>query len=196
MHWGSDIGAAWLARELARLSGGAAGLATVSRLVTDVNRDPKDPTTFLYDTGEGRVRFNRGISETEQKRRLEAYFHPFHRGVDADVHTLRPRFVLSVHSFTPEYRGEKRDVEVGVLFDQYDDLAMAWVAALRQEGFRAEPNEPYSGKKGLIYSPARHGNDNGLPYLELEVRQDLIATRPLAKAVAARIFRAMGVAGV
>lgn len=196
MHWGSDIGAGWLARELARLGGDAAILATVSRLVIDINRDVGDPTAFLYDTGDGLVRFNAGLGARKRENRIATYFTPFHNRVDEVIRAARPRWVISVHSFTREFRGQKREVEAGVLFDRYDEVAMAWVDSLRAEGFMAQPNEPYSGKVGLIYSPARHGIDNGIPYLELEIRQDLIATPALARAVAARVWRSLGAAGI
>lgn len=196
MHWGSDIGAAWLSAELARLGGDTAVLATVSRLVVDINRDPADPTAFLFDTGEGQIRFNAELSEAERARRLATYFAPFHAAVDATIRQARPRWIVSVHSFTPQYRGDRRSVEAGVLFDRYDDVALRWVQTLWDAGFSARANEPYSGKAGLIYSPARHGIDNDIPYLELEIRQDLIATRALAVAVAERVFRSMVAAGI
>lgn len=171
-------------------------LATVSRLVIDINRDVGDPTAFLYDTGEGFVRFNAGLNAAERARRIATYFDPFHDAIRASIRRARPRWVVSVHSFTPEYRGQKRSVEAGVLFDRYDDVALAWVDALRAQGFNAEPNEPYSGKVGLIYSPARHGVENDIPYLELEIRQDLIATPAAAHRVAARVRRSLKGAGI
>ena len=38
-------------------------------------------------------------------------------------------------------------------------------------------NEPYSGKKGLMYSADRHGTHHDLPCLELEVNQGLFDHR-------------------
>jgi predicted N-formylglutamate amidohydrolase len=191
MHWGSDLGAAWLTEALATESGCAAILGTVSRLVIDLNRDPDDATAFLYDTHEGLVAFNADLGPNERARRIDAYFTPYHAAIARCLTTNRPRFLISIHSFTPEYRGQRRSVEAGVLFDQHDDIAHRWVEELCREGFRAEPNEPYSGKAGLIYSPARHGRAFNVPYLELEVRQDLLATPELAREVAERVRAAM-----
>ena len=56
---------------------------------------------------------------------------------------------------------------------------------------RTEANAPYSGKDGLIYSAARHGNAAGIPYLEIELRQDLIASERSARAIAGRVARAL-----
>src|SRR5438552_17729442 len=51
-HWGWDVGAADLTRELARLCGSAALLSRFSRLVCDPNRSP-DGASFVARTGDG-----------------------------------------------------------------------------------------------------------------------------------------------
>jgi predicted N-formylglutamate amidohydrolase len=195
MHWGHDIGAAWLTRELARLGGDTAVLGRASRLVLDLNRSPEEPSFIVADTHDGAVSFNQAVSGAERAARTARFFEPYHAVVSERVATFRPRLLFSVHSFTWAWHGVPRAVEAGVLFDRHDDHALALVEALRAEGFRAEPNEPYSGKVGLIYSAARHGQEAGIPYLELEVRQDLLATRARAEAVAARVRRALGACG-
>lgn len=196
-HWGYDIGARDLCRSLARRSGGAAVAGRTSRLLCDLNRAPDDPTLVLQDCGgEGAPTFNRRLPPEEIARRVERLHRPFHAALDRAIAEHRPAWLISVHSFTPVWRGAARRVEAGVLFDRYDDAALAWVEALRAEGFCAEPNEPYSGKAGLIYSPARHGQQHGVPYLELEIRQDLIRSRRRAEGVAARVWRAMRACGI
>lgn len=195
MHWGYDIGAAWLTRELVRLGRDAGVLARASRLVADLNRNPLEETYILRDTHEGVVSFNTAVDEAEHARRTARFFTPFHEAVRDRLALTRPRLLFSIHSYTPVWRGQPRTVEAGVLFDQHDEAALRLVEGLRAEGLRAEPNEPYSGKVGLIYSAALHGQAAGVPYLELEVRQDLIATRPLAVAMAARVRRALTASG-
>ena len=87
-------------------------------------------------------------------------------------------------------------MEAGVLFDQYDDMAHAWVEGLRSVGLKTEPNEPYSGKVGLIYSAARHGNTHQVPYLELEIRQDCIDSAAKAHKMAHRVREGLLRAGL
>jgi predicted N-formylglutamate amidohydrolase len=43
----------------------------------------------------------------------------------------------------------------------------------------------------MMHAAHRHGRRHGIGYLEIEVRQDLIATRALAQALAARIAPAL-----
>ncbi len=196
MHWGYDIGAAWVTRRLTHLGATHRGpdmavLSRVSRLVTDVNRAPDDPTLCLAQTDDGPVSFNLGMRPAERRTRLARFHRPFHDTVAAVVSIARPRLLVSVHSFTSVWQGVPRTVEAGVLYDAHDAHAEALVLALRNEGLRTEANEPYSGKAGLIYSAARHGEAGNMPYFEIELRQDLIDTRVRADAVADRVHAAL-----
>jgi predicted N-formylglutamate amidohydrolase len=193
-HWGYDIGARMVTRRLAHHAHTAAVLARFSRLLLDPNRDPADPTLILRSCGdEGDPSFNRS---PDYQARIRRFHEPFHHAVDAVVRMGRPRLLLSIHSFTPVWRGVPRKVEAGVLFDSYDELGQGWVEALRSEGFLAEANQPYSGKEGLIYSANRHGTVHGLPYLELELRQDLIRSDRKAQQVARRVWSSICKAGL
>ena len=193
LHWGYDIGAAAVTRSLARRSGAPALLSRFSRLLIDPNRDPADDTAVLAHTDDGAPTFNR---QRDVHERVERFHHPFHAALDAAVRRLRPRWIVSVHSFTPSFRGQARRMEAGVLFDRYDDDALRLVDAMRAEGLQTEANAPYSGKDGLIYSAARHGAAHGGPYLEIELRQDLIASGRAARGVAGRVHAALVRAGL
>lgn len=196
-HWGWDIGAADLTRALARLTGSCAVLSRFSRLVCDPNRDPGEPS-FVVDAIDGvPLSWNRGVDAAERRRRERLYFDPYHDAIDR---TLRARRAVgsevrlcAIHSFTPVYLGQSRPMEVGVLFDAWDEHAWRLEGALAAEGFAAALNAPYSGLDGLIYAARRHGRAHDLVYLELEVRQDLIDEPAKADAVAARIARALEV---
>ena len=192
-HWGYDIGARPLTVELARLARGTAALSRFSRLLIDPNRDPTDPTAVLERCDDGAPSFNKAADRAERVRR---FHEPFHDRLDRTIRARRPRFLCSVHSFTPVFRQQARPMEAGVLFDQHDDLAELLLRALRAHGVRAEANEPYSGKAGLIYSANRHGTSHGLPYLEIEVRQDLIASERQARRMARRVWAALRDVGV
>jgi predicted N-formylglutamate amidohydrolase len=194
-HWGWDIGAADLTRALADLTGSCAVLSRFSRLVCDPNRDPAEPS-FVVEAVEGRrLGWNRAVDAAERRRRETRYFEPYHAAIDAALRARRSLGsevrLCAVHSFTPVYLGKARPMEVGVLFDEFHEHAWRLEGALAAEGFAAALNAPYSGLDGLIYSASRHGRAHGVVYLELEVRQDLIATEASARSVAERIARAL-----
>jgi predicted N-formylglutamate amidohydrolase len=198
-HWGSDLGAADVTRELVRRLGGQAVLARFSRLIIDANRDLDSPGLILDNAGGVSESFNERVGAPERRRRIDGLFTPFHRAVeqalDARLRAEAPFHLVSVHSFTPLFGGERRDFDIGVLFDDHDEEAARVAAALAERGFASALNKPYSGKApdGLIYSAKRHARRAGVKYLELEIRQDLIATPAAARRIAARIAGALGV---
>ena len=95
--------------------------------------------------------------------------------------------LVSVHSFTPVWRGHQRPWHIGVLWDQDGRLALPLLERLRREpDIVVGDNEPYSGEleNDTLY---RHGTMNGLPHVLIEVRQDLIADKTGVERWAARL---------
>jgi predicted N-formylglutamate amidohydrolase len=194
-HWGWDIGAADLTRALATLTGSFAVLSRFSRLVCDPNRSPHEPS-FVVEAIDGvTLSFNRDVGDAERDRRRRRYFDPFHDAIDQAIRSRKalpaPFHLCSIHSFTPSYLGRSRPMEVGVLFDVHHEHAWHLEGSLSEQGFESALNAPYSALDGLIYSAQRHGRTHDLPYLELEVRQDLIDTAEKARSVAVRLDRAL-----
>ena len=105
-HWGWDIGAWELTRELARrVRAGAIG-GRWSRLLIDLNRRVTDSTLVRSTAGGVPLPWNDGIDVDEIERRVVAYHMPYHMQVDRlilrrlvrDVHPA----LLAVHTFTPQ----------------------------------------------------------------------------------------------
>jgi predicted N-formylglutamate amidohydrolase len=196
-HWGWDIGAADLTRALAELTGSCAVLTRFSRLVCDPNRMPEEPSFVVTEIDGVTLSFNCDVDAAERRRRRRHYFDPFHDAVDRTIRAHASAGVsppiCSIHSFTPLYLGRARPMEVGVLFDVHHEHAWRLEGALAEQGFESVLNAPYSGLDGLIYSARRHGRTHDLPYLELEVRQDLIDSEAKAQEIAKRIAVALEV---
>ena len=74
-----------------------------------------------------------------------------------------------------------------MLFDEDEEPAYQLVRHLAEAGFHVAPNEPWSGKIGLAYSPVRHAQEFGRCALEIEARQDLV----LEESFAARLAEAL-----
>lgn len=182
-HWGFDPGARWVAEAMRDALDGVLVCAEFSRLFVDPNR-PVGHETWIRREVEGHVLdFNRDPNLADRHALWDAY----HRAVDQTVASTllggcRP-VLFSVHSFTPIYEGEQRSMEMGVLFDGYETLASELVNRLAGRGYHVAMNEPYSGFDGLVYSVERHGRAHRCPYLEIEVRQDLLTTEAAARAI-------------
>ncbi|MEE2787325.1 MAG: N-formylglutamate amidohydrolase [Myxococcota bacterium] len=196
-HWGWDIGALAIAKNICQTLD-CVGVATLfSRLLLDVNRSLDSNTLIVERCGLEEVGFNQDLDDAQRAWRIKAFHTQYH---DTVSNVIRQRLqrgpvhLLSIHSFTPTYDGDARTMEVGVLFDKHADLAADLARALSAEGFTTALNEPYSGLGGeLMYSANRHGEAHGIPYLELEIRQDLISTPAEIVSVAHRITRALRV---
>ena len=183
-HWASDIGAAAFTRRVAQLMNAPAALSRFSRLLIDPNR-PLDSDTLFRENAEGRtVHLNEALLEAERARRIDRFYLPYHAAVSAMVERSRGDTVFSIHTFTDNYEGEARALEIGVLFDHDEEPAYRLVRHLEEAGFHVAPNEPWSGKLGLAYSPVRHAKEFGWTALEIEARQDLIVQDAFAQRLA------------
>jgi predicted N-formylglutamate amidohydrolase len=179
-HWAVDIGAGDFTRRVAGLMNAPAVLSCFSRLLIDPNR-PLDSETLFRENAEGKtVHLNEALLETERIQRIERFYEPYHAAVSSIVQRSACDTVFSIHTFTDDYEGEKRHLEVGVLFDDDEEPALRLVRHLANAGFHVAANEPWSGKVGLAYSPVRHAREFGRCALEIEARQDLIVEESFA----------------
>ncbi len=195
-HIAYDIGIAPLTRALAAHLDAPAVLHGYSRLLIDPNRPLDDPTS-ICEIGEGVViPGNRGLSAADRAARAAAFFHPYHDTVDALVrrHLDRgtaPAFI-SLHSFTPQYRGRIRPWHAGVLWAEDGRIPEPLIAALgRDPALCVGDNQPYSGRLRHGYTVETHAMSRGLANALIEVRQDLIAHAGGADAWAARLAGAL-----
>lgn len=177
-HIGWDIGAWAAVRALLRHVDSVAVSSAYSRLLIDCNRASSDHDLILSESDGTPVPGNRGLTDAERQRRTREFYAPYHAAVDRIVRDRADtsRLLLSVHSFTPTLDGKNRPFDVGVLFDDHEDLAREFGQRLAHTGYRVRDNEPYSGYAGLIFSARRHGRRHGLPYLEIEMNNGLLLT--------------------
>ena len=82
-------------------------------------------------------------------------------------------------------------MDIGILFDHYEDLAESFRVQLEKEGFFVEMNEPYSGKFGLMYSADRHCRKHKILHLELEFNQSILCSQKRIQFVADKMVQAL-----
>ena len=178
-HIAFDIGAADLTRVLAERLGAPAVLSCFSRLLIDPNRGEDDPTLVMRLSDGAVVPANARVDEAERRNRIERYYAPYHgaiaRVLDTALAGGRAPAIISMHSFTPAWKGKPRPWQVGVLWDLDPRVAVPLIDALRATGdLTVGDNEPYVGalKNDTLY---RHASKRGLAHALIEVRQDLIS---------------------
>ena len=176
-HIAYDVGAEGLSRHLARDLDAPLILSRFSRLVIDPNRGEHDPTVLMRLYDGSIIPANRNADAAETERRLAAFHRPYHDALAGLAAQRDDRVILSVHSFTPQFKGrEMRPWHVGVLYAEDNRLALPLLERLRAEaGIFVGDNEPYSG-----HLPGdtldRHGVQTGRPHVLIELRNDLITT--------------------
>ncbi len=174
-HIAVDIGTMEIARMMTEKTSHLAITGGVSRLVVDLNRYP-DETSVVPEHSDGvQVHGNR-IDEKERQRRLDTYFHPYHDQVKRLIAELKPSLVLSLHSFTPNLRSNRkvdRPWEIGVLYNYYETASKLAYRYLQEEKLVVGDQQPYSGKD-LNATMNRQAEAINQPYLGVEIRQDLI----------------------
>ena len=179
-----DIGAENLARRLCEILDAPLVLGGVSRLVYDCNRPPERADAMPFRTEKIVIPGNRDISEIQRSARVREVYDVFHAAVSAQIDSFSDHPVLvTVHSFTPLWHGERRTVEIGLLHDADPTLAQCMQGAAEGE-YRVELNVPYSAVDGVTHTLARHGTARGLQNVMIEVRNDLLNTADETKNVA------------
>ena len=126
----------------------------MSRLIIDCNRTPAadDPN-------------------------VAAYFTPYHDAIEAAVEKMVDPVFLSIHSMTPELDGVARPWQIAL--SSYTDrrLTDPVLAALRAPGdITVGDNEPYDIDPAVDYTTPVHAIRRGLLHLQVEFRQDEVAT--------------------
>jgi predicted N-formylglutamate amidohydrolase len=149
-----------------------------SRLVIDNNRPLTSPTLIPEISETTPIPGNVGLSAEAKAARIAQIFTPYHDRIEREISARAGRRLLFVamHSFTDVYKGVARPWHCGVLFNRDLGISRILLDLLRQEpGLVVGENEPYSVSDESDYSAPVHAERRGLPYLELEIRQDLIA---------------------
>ena len=177
-HIGYDIGAAGITTRLCERLGAPGVLANYSRLLIDPNRGEDDPTLVMRLSDGAVVPGNANIDSAEIERRRVLYYEPYHAAIDAAIdaglETGRIPVILSIHTFTHNWRGRSRPWEAGILWDKDPRLALPLIEGLsRETGLTIGDNQPYTGKlKNDCLN--KHGTKRGLAHAVVEVRQDLL----------------------
>lgn len=179
-HEGYDIGAARVARRLVnsleRRGVPVAGpvLGGITRLLVDLNRSPGHPRVFGA--------FGRELERSEKESLMLDHYLPHQQRVRAELLRLVERggrvLHLAVHSFTPVLGKQRRNADLGLLYDPGRPPELAVSRALsravseRSDELRIRSNYPYRGTSdGLTTALRRELPASRYAGIELELNQ-------------------------
>lgn len=199
-HIAWDPGALAVATVMSQILNAPLIAQRISRLVYDCNRAPDAPDAIpkrseIYD-----IPGNQGISADDRNQRISTVYEPFRKAladcIDGRIKSgSAPPVIVTVHSFTPQYAGAKRDFDVGILHDADSRLADALLElAAADTACSTLRNEPYGPEDGVTHTLIEHALGRGLHNVMIEIRNDLITDAASQAAMAGRLSTWMATA--
>ncbi len=195
-HIAWDIGALAVARRVSAALDAPLVAQNYSRLVIDCNRDPRVPSSIPELSESIAIPGNVDLGVEEIAARRREIFDPYHghiRGLlDERLAAGRATILVAQHTMTDIYHGVRREMHGAILYNRDRRFAGLVLEALRREsGLIVADNEPYFVSDDTDYTIPQHGEARGVPHVEIEIRQDLVADETGQEAWAKRIARAL-----
>ncbi len=146
-HIAWDIGIAGVGRILSDTLGAVLIQQNYSRLVIDCNRPPGMPSSTPEISELTKIPGNAGLSDEDKAARAREIFYPYHERIEAEIkrrwRARMPAVLISLHSFTPSFKGVARPWHVALLYNRDPRLSRHLLALLKAEqGLVVGNNEP------------------------------------------------------
>lgn len=175
-HVAWDPGALAVAEALSEELDAVLIASSISRLVYDCNRPPHAADAIPLQSEAYDIPGNHGLTKNQKSDRIARYYFPFRDAVVDQLAKIEKPIIITIHSFTPIYLDTKRDVEIGILYDEDRRLADAlFDVARRSKQYVVRRNEPYGPQDGVTHTLKEHAIPHGHLNVMLEIRNDLIA---------------------
>lgn len=181
-HIAWDLGAAALSRLLSELLDAPLVMQRYSRLVYDCNRSFEAIDAIAEESDDIFIPENAGLSLSQRQKRHDVVYQPFFDSIDKIIQDRisvgRHPVIVTIHSFTPVYKGQTRSIDLGILHDSDSRLAdsILRLTEANSEGYCAARNQPYSAEDGVTHTLVTHGIKNQLQNVMFEIRNDLLSS--------------------
>lgn len=178
-HIAWDIGIHPVTERLTQSLSAAAIAQTCSCLVIDCNRRPSLASSIPEISETTAIPGNQNVSPIERTPHLLAIFEPYHAAIAAETAARQSRSQPTLHiamrSFTLVFKSMSRQMHAAVLYNYSPRLSRALATLMRAETeITITENDRYSLSDETELGVHFHFKWNGLDYIEIEIRQDLI----------------------
>lgn len=180
MHIAWDPGALAVALQLSERLDAPLVHSTVSRLVVDCNRTDTAPDLIPVVSELTAIPGNSELEPGEKLMRVARYHAPFHAAItdllDRRQAAGQETILVTVHSYTPVYKGVQRPWPIGLIHGRDMSFTRAVGDALLAEwpDLNLGWNEPYAALNGVTHTLEHHGDGRGLEATMIEIRHDEI----------------------
>jgi predicted N-formylglutamate amidohydrolase len=193
-HIAWDPGARGVAEQLARLLDAPMIMPRVSRLIHDCNRPQGSEDAIPVKSEIFEIPGNRNLTPEQRQERGRRFYAPFHDALrqtilDKSRSGLSP-ILVTIHSFTPVFKGKERTVELGILHDEDRRLADSILTiAEKKAEVVVGRNRPYGPADGVTHTLRVHALPLGLLNVMIEIKNDLIRDKTAQARMAKRLSR-------
>ncbi len=145
-----------------------------SRLLIDLNRGSQDPTLIPSISEKNIIPGNININRNEKNFRITKIYKPYHSKINQIILKNKIKLILSLHSFNPYFKNEKRQTEIGILSNEDRRFSDLLIKQMKKSGkFKIGDNIPYKGNliDDTLY---KHGLKKNIFHTLIEIRNDLI----------------------
>ncbi|MEP4535413.1 MAG: N-formylglutamate amidohydrolase [Cyclobacteriaceae bacterium] len=173
-HKGWDIGAIEIATYLAQKLGVSLFRFDYTRLLIEVNRSLDSPELFS--------KYSKELQTDQKQYLIDTYYQPYRKSIEYrisnQINSGHRVIHLSIHTFTPIWDGEGRNVDIGFLFDEARLLEKKFCTNWRTRiesmtnNYFIVHNQPYAGADdGLTTFLRTRFLESDYLGLEVEVNQ-------------------------
>ena len=180
-HIAWDIGIYGVTTQLATALDATYLFQPYSRLIIDCNRRPGDAQSIPTISDGTMVPGNGNLTATERRDREREILEPYHRAIERVLSERagrrQPTVIFAMHSCTDRLKRDAapRPWHIGVIADTDWRVGDRLIELLETETeYRIGRNQPYSVNMEADYTVPIHCEARGIPYVEIELRQDLI----------------------
>lgn len=174
-HSAYDIGVLGLIQNIHRNIPSNIYLASISRLVIDMNRSLTNRHTLFSP-------YTQQLTYDEKKNIIEQYYLNYRQPIENKIlklmHSNYHVWHLSIHSFTPVFNHIKRNADIGLLYNPQSFLEKQWAHLFKTTLHTLNPNliirmnYPYLGiSDSLTQSFRKKINTNNYVGIEIEMNQ-------------------------
>ena len=195
-HIAWDPGAFAVAKYLSQLLAAPLVASSVSRLVYDCNRPPEAVDAIPEKSEIFDIPGNKGLDTKQRNLRITQVYEPFKRCLANTIMQLPDlRTLVTIHSFTPIYKGIQRTLELGLLHSSDSRLVDAMLSHAQQHTtLNVARNQPYGPEHGVMHTLQLHALPHNLFNVMIEIRNDVIATPKQQHSMAHTLASLLGAA--
>jgi predicted N-formylglutamate amidohydrolase len=179
-HIAWDIGIQGVTTPLADKLGATYIYQRYSRLVIDCNRRPGVSQSVMLMSDGTDIPGNRNLTQDEVRARETEILHPYHGVIIQELERRKaaghPTVIFAMHSCTPVFGNDPpRPWHIGIIAHSDWRIGDALIDLLTAEtDLCVGRNKPYEISMEMDYTVPIHAEGRSLPYVEIEIRQDLI----------------------